>query len=94
MPRYIIERDIPAVGSLSRGELADASARSCKAIREAGPGVVWLQSFVTADRTYCVYEAPDESAIRRHAEISGFPASRILEITGVIDPFWGNGPRA
>jgi uncharacterized protein DUF4242 len=86
MKRYIIERDIPQVGSLEREQLKQAAATSNKALREIGPDIQWIESFVAADKTFCVYLAKDEDVIRRHAELSGFPATKITEVRKTIDP--------
>jgi hypothetical protein len=86
MRKFMIEREIPGVGKLDACGLADAARKSNGVLAELGPGIQWQQSFVTADRTFCVYLAEDEAVIRRHAERSGFPATRITEITDVIDP--------
>jgi len=86
MKRYVIERDIPQVGSLEREQLKAAAATSNKALREIGPDIQWIESFVAADKTFCVYLAKDEEVIRRHAELSGFPATKITEIRKTIDP--------
>jgi len=84
--KYIIERDIPAVGSLERDQLRAASAKSNGALRQLGPDIQWVESFVANDKTFCVYLAADEAIIRRHAEISGFPATKITEVRTMIDP--------
>jgi hypothetical protein len=84
--KFIIERDIPAVGSLDREQLRGAAAKSNEALREIGPDIQWQESYVAADKTFCVYLATDESVIRRHAQISGFPATKITEIRKMIDP--------
>jgi hypothetical protein len=86
MKRFLIERDIPQVASLEREQLRDAAKTSNKALRELGPDIQWVESFVAADKTFCVYLAKDEEIIRRHAEISGFPATKIIEIRKTIDP--------
>ena len=86
MNRYMIERDIPAVGSMGRSELAAAAAKSNEALAQLAPDVQWVESFVAADKTYCVYLAKDEDAVRKHAEISGFPATKITQIRKTIDP--------
>ncbi len=91
MRRYIIERDIPQVGSLEREQLKEAAAKSNKALASLAPKVQWVESFVAADKTFCVYLAEDEAVIRRHAEISGFPANRITEVRKTIDPTTANG---
>jgi len=84
--KYIIERDIPAVGSLEREQLRAASAKSNDALRQLGPDIQWVESFVANDKTFCVYLAADEAIIRRHADISGFPATKITEVRTMIDP--------
>ncbi len=86
MRKFMIERDIPGVGQLDSCGLAEAARKSNGVLAELGPGIQWQQSFVTANRTFCVYLAESEDVIRAHAERSGFPATRITEITGVIDP--------
>jgi uncharacterized protein DUF4242 len=84
--RYIIERDIPKVGSLEREQLRGAAAKSNAALHQLGSDIQWVESFVAADKTFCVYLAKDEAIIRKHAEISGFPATKITEIRTMIDP--------
>lgn len=84
--RYIIERDIPAVGSMERKELAGAAAKSNEALAKLAPDCQWVESFVAADKTFCVYLAKDEDTVRKHAEISGFPATKITAINRTIDP--------
>jgi hypothetical protein len=84
--KFIIERDIPQVGSLDREQLRGAAAKSNEALREIGPDIQWVESYVAADKTFCVYLAKDEGVIRRHAEVSGFPATKITEIRKMIDP--------
>jgi hypothetical protein len=86
MKRFVIERDIPQVGSLEREQLREAAKTSNKALRELGPDIQWIESFVAADKTFCIYLAKDEDIIRRHAEISGFPATKITEVRKMIDP--------
>jgi hypothetical protein len=86
MKKFLIERDIPQVGTLEREQLRDAAKTSNKALRELGPDIQWVESFVAADKTFCVYLAKDEEIIRRHAEISGFPATKITEVRKMIDP--------
>lgn len=86
MKRYVIEREIPRIGSLQGEPLRKAVARSCSALIQLGPDIQWIESYVAADKTFCVYLATDEAIIRRHAELSGFPASKITEIGGMIDP--------
>jgi hypothetical protein len=84
--KYIIERDIPAAGSLDREQLRGAAAKSNDTLRQLGPDIQWLESYVAADKTFCVYLAADEAIIRKHAEISGFPATKITEVRKMIDP--------
>ncbi len=91
MRKYIIERDIPSVGSLGRDELKGAASTSNGALSELGTDIQWVESFVAADKTFCVYLAKDEAIIHKHAEISGFPASKITEIVGMIDPTTATG---
>ena len=86
MPKYVIERDIPGAGKLTRDELHAISQKSCGVLRNLGPQIQWLESFVTPDKIYCVYIAPDENAIREHARQGGFPANRISEVKTMIDP--------
>ena len=86
LKRFVIEREIPKVGSMEGEELSGAAGKSNAALAELAPKVQWVESYVAADKTYCVYLAEDEEAIRRHAEISGFPASRITPIIRTIDP--------
>ena len=86
MKKYLIERDIPGVGKLTADELKGAAATSNAALAKLGPRVQWQQSFVAGDKTFCVYLAEDEAVIHEHAKLSGFPANKITEIAGVIDP--------
>ena len=86
MKRYVIERMIPGVGKLSAQEYRDAAAVSNEALAKLAPKVQWVHSYFADDMTYCVYLAEDPEDIRRHAELSGFPANKITEITGMIDP--------
>ncbi len=86
MRKYIIERDIPAVGGLGREELKGAAEKSNGALSELGAEIQWVESFVAADKTFCVYLAKDEAIIRKHSELSGFPATKITEIIRMIDP--------
>ena len=86
MPKYLIEREIPGAGQMSASDLQAVSRRSCEVIRNLGPDLHWVESFVTADKVYCIYIAPDAELIRKHAEQGGFPANRISEIKGIIDP--------
>jgi hypothetical protein len=89
MKKYMIEREIPKVGGLNAEQLRAAAAKSNHALRAIGPDLQWLESFVAADKTFCVYLAKDEDVIRKHAELSGFPASKITEIGKMIDTTTG-----
>ncbi len=86
MPRFLIEREIPGAGSLTPQQLQAISEKSCSVLRGLGPSVQWVQSFVTGDKIYCVYIAPNEEMVREHARQGGFPANRVSEIKSVIDP--------
>ena len=86
MPKFIIERDIPGAGKLSAAELKAISQKSCGVLREMGPQVQWVQSYVTDDRIYCVYIAPNAEAVKQHAQKGGFPANRISQVRTGIDP--------
>lgn len=89
MKKYLIEREIPNVGSLEGEALRQAAAKSNEALQQIGPDIQWLESFVAADKTFCVYLAMEEELIRQHAELSGFPANKITEIEKTIDPTTG-----
>jgi hypothetical protein len=86
MPKFVIERDIPEAGRLSSEQLQAISQKSCGVLREMGAQIQWVQSYVSDDRVYCIYVAPDEDAVRKHAQQGGFPANRISRIRSVIDP--------
>ena len=86
MPKFVIERDIPEAGKMSSGQLQAISQKSCGILREMGPQIQWVQSYVVDDKIYCIYVAPDEDAVRKHADKGGFPANRISRIRSVIDP--------
>jgi hypothetical protein len=86
MPEYVIERDMPGVGGLGADELQGASQKSCDVLRDLGPDIQWVQSYVTDDKIYCIYRAPSEDLIRRHAETAGFPANSISQVRTVINP--------
>ncbi|WP_192564333.1 DUF4242 domain-containing protein [Pseudomonas gozinkensis] len=86
MPKFVIEREIPGAGKLSEQELKAVSQTSCNVLRELGPQVQWLQSYVTADKIYCVYIAPNEELVREHAKRGGFPANSVSRVTSIIDP--------
>jgi hypothetical protein len=89
MPKYVIEREMPGVGSLSASQLGEASRTSCNVLQKMSPRVQWLQSFVTGDKLYCVYIAVNEEAVREHARQGGFPANKISEVKAIIDPTTG-----
>jgi hypothetical protein len=86
MPKFLIEREIPGAGDLTAQELQAISQKSCGVLRGMGPQIQWLESYVTGDKIYCVYIAPDEAAVREHAAQGGFPANRVSEIKRMIDP--------
>ena len=86
MPKYVIEREIPGAGNISKEDLQGISQKSCSVLKGLGPQIQWVQSYVTDDKIYCVYIAPDEETVRQHAQQGGFPANRISEIKSVIDP--------
>jgi hypothetical protein len=91
MPKYLIEREIPGAGKLSAQELQGISQKSCSVLRNLGPQIQWVQSYVTDDKVYCVYIAPNEAMVREHANQGGFPANRISEIKTMIDPATAEG---
>ena len=86
MRKFIIERDIPKVGTFEREQLRQAAAKSNDVLRQLGPDIQWVESYVADNKTFCVYLAKDEAIIRRHAEISGFPATKITAVKKMIDP--------
>ncbi|HZE63642.1 MAG TPA: DUF4242 domain-containing protein [Pyrinomonadaceae bacterium] len=86
MPKYLIEREIPGAGNLSKADLQAISQTSCGVLQKMGPQIQWVESYVTGDKVYCVYVSPNEEMIREHAQQGGFPANRISEIKAVIDP--------
>ena len=86
MPKFVIERELPGAGKLAPDELKAISQKSCGVLRELGPGIQWLQSFVTDDKIYCIYIAPDEATVRQHAAMGGFPANSVAQVRTVIDP--------
>jgi hypothetical protein len=91
MPKYIIERDIPNAGALSAQELQGISQISCGVLSEMGAKIQWLESYVTNDKVYCIYIAPDEATVKEHADKGGFPANRISQIKTTIDPTTAEG---
>jgi Protein of unknown function (DUF4242) len=86
MPKFVIEREIPDAGKLSPEQLRAISQKSCGVLREMGPQIQWVQSYVTDDKIYCIYIAPDEDAVRQHAQQGGFPANRISRVRRLISP--------
>ena len=86
MPKYVIEREIPGAGKLSAQELQAISQKSCGVLNGLGPQIQWVQSYVTGDKVYCVYIAPNEEMVREHARQGGFPANRVSEVASMIDP--------
>jgi hypothetical protein len=86
MPKFVIEREIPGVGKLSPQELQAVSQKSCSVLRELGPQIQWLHSYVTDNKIYCVYIAPDEQTVREHASRGGFPANNVSQVRTIIDP--------
>lgn len=89
MPKYVIEREIPGVGKLTTADLQGISAKSCGILRELGPSIQWVESYVTDDKIYCVYIAPNEALVREHARQGGFPVNKVSEVKTVIDPTTG-----
>lgn len=86
MPKFVIEREIPGAGSLTAEQLRAISEKSCSVLRNLGPQITWLQSYVTDDKIYCVYIAPNEAMVREHASQGGFPANKVARIRAIIDP--------
>jgi hypothetical protein len=91
MPKYVIERELPGAGKLSPQELQAVSQKSCGVLNNLGPSIQWVQSYVTDDKIYCVYIAPNEEMVREHASQGGFPANKISEVRAVIDPTTAEG---
>lgn len=92
MPKYIIEREIPGAGKMSSEQLKSVSQTSCGVLKNMGPEIQWVQSFVTGDKVYCVYNAPNEEMIREHARQGGFPANAVSEVRAIIDPVTAEEP--
>lgn len=86
MPKFVVEREIPGAGKLSPGELQGISKKSCGVLEAMGPQIQWVESFVTNDKIYCIYVAPDEATVRQHAHQGGFPANSVARVLTVIDP--------
>ena len=91
MPKFVVEREVPGAGKMSPQELQAISQKSCSVLRNMGPQIQWLHSYVTDDKIYCLYIAPNEAAIREHAKQGGFPANRISAIRDVMDPTTAEG---
>jgi hypothetical protein len=91
MPKFVIEREMPGVGGLGQADLRGASQKSCAVLGDLGPQIQWIQSYVTDDKLYCVYDSPDEELIREHARRGGFPADRISRVTGGMTPRTAEG---
>lgn len=91
MPQYVIEREMPGVGQLSEEDVRMASQASCRALRDVGSDVQWMHSYITDNKLYCVYRAPNEDMIREHAKLGGFPCNKIAEVHRTIDPTTAGG---
>jgi len=86
MPKFVIEREIPGAGALTASDVQAISQKSCAVLRDLGPAVQWVHSYVTDDKIYCVYNAPDEAMVREHARLGGFPANSVARVRRIIDP--------
>ena len=86
MPKFVIERNIPGAGSLTQDQIAGISKTSCSVLNTLGPQIQWVESYVTDDKIYCIYIAPDEATVRKHAEMGGFPANSVAQVRRMIDP--------
>ncbi len=86
MPKFVIEREIPGAGKLTPAELKGISQKSCSVLNNLGPQIQWVQSYVTGNKIYCVYNAPNEEMVRRHAKEGGFPANSVARVAAIIDP--------
>jgi hypothetical protein len=91
MPKFVIERDLAGAGKLSPRELQQVAVKSCDVLREMGPSIQWVHSYVTDDKIYCLYVAPDEATVRDHAKRGGFPANRVTRVRTTIDPTTSEG---
>ena len=91
MPQYVIERELPGAGKLTPAELQAISATSCGVLRDLGPSVQWVHSYVTDDKIYCVYNAANEAIVREHARLGGFPANSVAQVRSVISPITAEG---
>lgn len=92
MPKFVIERDLPGAGSMSAQQLHAVAEKSCGVLRRLGPEIQWLHSYVTDDKIFCVYIAPNEEMVREHARQGGFPANKVLQVRRIIDPTTAEGP--
>jgi Nickel responsive protein SCO4226-like len=92
MPKFLIEREVPGAGSMSPRDLHAIAEKSCNVLRNLGPEIQWIESYVTGDKIYCVYIAPNEELIREHARQGGFPATRVSRIASIIDPTTAEAP--
>jgi hypothetical protein len=92
MPKFLIEREIPGAGGMTQQQLQGISEKSCSVLRNLGPAIQWVHSYVTGDKIYCVYIAPNEQIVREHARQGGFPANRVSEIKSIIDPTTAEKP--
>jgi hypothetical protein len=86
MPKFVIEREMPGVGNLSQEQLHEAAQKSCDVLMNMGPQIQWIHSYVTDNKIFCVYNAPDEASVKKHAEEAGFPANKISRVRAIIDP--------
>lgn len=91
MPKYVIEREIPGAGNLSHDKLQAVSQTSCGVLRKLGPEIQWVHSYVTGDKIYCIYNAPNEEIVREHARQGGFPANSVAQVKSIIDPTTAEG---
>jgi hypothetical protein len=91
MPKYIIERELPGAGNLGDGEVQEISQKSCQVLSDLGPQIQWVESFVTDDKIYCVYIAPNKEMVAKHAQEGGFPANKISQVRRIIDPTSAEG---
>ncbi len=91
MPKYVIERVVPGAGNMSRDDLKALSLRSCNVLNQLGPQIQWIHSYVTDNKIYCVYIAPNEEMIREHARLGGFPANQVSSVKTIIDPTTSEG---
>jgi hypothetical protein len=91
MPKYVIERELPGAGKLSQQEIQGISQKSCEVLNNLGPQILWVESYVTDDKLYCIYISPNEELIRKHAEEGGFPANTVSEVKRIIDPTSAEG---